>query len=308
MTTGVPVDVRRRLDAVDLARLAELGFAPADRPPAVRAAAFVRERPDALAAVEAMAERLVAGIGEFDSDAADAVFPEPPAGPDVFGPGVLPMLALVATAPEVAAYHADRGIPAAVSAATLADLGQQVWVHRLTYASFGLHAYGWLTRAWSGDLYWLGRLQFNLQRDRGDWVLSTHIPRTSPQTGGGGLDPDQVDAAFAHATRFFATHFPEYPTRDFCCRSWLLDPELAGALPDSRLAGFQRRWRLTGEDEPGDEDALFFVFSRRGPVDLGSLPTDTALRRVVVDRLRSGGHWRTVGGRLAQQSAVQTLD
>ena len=96
--------------------------------------------------------------------------------------GVLPMLTLVATAPEVAAWHAGRGVPADISAATLTDLGQQVWVHRLTFGTFGLHTHGWLTIAWSGALYWLGRLQFNLQPETDGWVLSTHIPRTGPLT------------------------------------------------------------------------------------------------------------------------------
>ena len=61
--------------------------------------------------------------------------------------GLLPMLALLVTAPEVTAFHTQRGVPAEVSAATLSDLGQQVWVHRTTYGRFGLHTQGWLTRS-----------------------------------------------------------------------------------------------------------------------------------------------------------------
>ena len=60
-------------------------------------------------------------------------------------------------------------------------------------------------------------------------------------------DPDRsrresVDDSFAAATDFFARYFPDYPTRDFYCQSWLLDPQLATLLPDSNLAAFQRRW------------------------------------------------------------------
>ena len=68
------------------------------------------------------------------------------------------------------------------------------------------------------------------------WVPSTHIPRTGP------LTPESVDQAFAAARDFFATYFPEYPARAFVCSSWLLDPALSDACPDSNLAAFQRRW------------------------------------------------------------------
>ncbi len=124
-----------------------------------------------------------------------------------------------------------------ISATTLAELGQQVWIHRLTFGTFGLHTQDWLTIAWSGALYWLGRLQFNLQPEDDGWVLSTHIPRTGP------LTPESVDQAFAAARDFFAAHFPECPIRAFVCSSWLLGPGLerrpcpAPTWPPSSAAG-----------------------------------------------------------------------
>ena len=215
------------------------------------------------------------------------------------------MLTLLVTAPEVAAFHATRGIPAEVSTATLADLGQQVWVHRLTYGQFGLHTQGWLTRAWCGALYWLGRLQFELRlleegsgrgQEGPEWVLSTHIPRTGP------LTPSSVDAALAAATTFFASYFPDYPTRDFFCESWLLDPQLRTLLPDSNLAAFQRRWNVSGDRQPGDAEVLFFVFNQRELVDPESLPTDTTLRRAMAAWLAAGQHWFVAKGRLPQKA------
>ena len=146
------------------------------------------------------------------------------------------------------------------------------------------------------------------------------------------------ESPFARAAAFFPTHFPDRPVTDFWCRSWLLDPALAAALdPASNMARFQARWRLYGEPMPGDEDALFFTFARRGEVDLATLPRqhlgrpgpagrgprrraqagdrtgdrgrvrevdlatlprDTTLQRVVADRLRAGGHWAVRTGRL----------
>ena len=90
------------------------------------------------------------------------------------------------------------------------------------------------------------------------WVIDTHIPEAGP------LTPAAVDESFARAEALFARHFADHPATELHCRSWLLDPYLAEVLPaDSNLVRFQRRWELYGEPEPGDHDAVFFVFRRR---------------------------------------------
>ena len=305
MTAAAVTDVQHRLSDPALpSRVTSLGFRGPDVPDLLAGAATVAGRDDALEWMAQAADPIVSHIGDF--------LPWTPAGdwagaeaqPDALGTGVLPMLTLLVTAPEVAGFHATRGVPAEVSTATLADLAQQVWVHRLTYGEFGLHTQGWLTRAWCGGLYWLGRLQFELRLlDEGsgrgqqgpEWVLSTHIPRTGP------LTPSSVDDALEAATRFFAGYFPDYPTTEFFCESWMLDPQLPALLPDSNLAAFQRRWTLSGDRQPGDAEVLFFVFNQRGPVDPKSLPRDSALRRAMARWLAAGRHWSVAQGRLPQQ-------
>ena len=292
------LDVRERLLADDLPeRLTLFGFTDDDKAEALAAAAAVCRRSEEIAAVQEMAERLLPAIGRI-GDPWDGSLPWPwrSEGTDsAYGAGVLEMLALVACADEVRAYHASRAISGADSWRALSDLGQQVAVHRITYGSFGIHTHDWLRVAWSGGLYWLGRLQFNVQRDPivGDWVYSTHIPRTGP------LTPADVDASFDWARRFFGEHFADYPVEAFHCGSWLLDPELAAALPEtSNMAQFQRRWSLEGEGEDADDDVLFFTFSRRPPVERDSLPRDTTLQRAILDRLTAGGHWQSWHGRI----------
>ena len=294
------IDVRARLTAQELPTLAAtLGLHGADLEAVLAAARAVADTQADLARVEVLAARLVHSIGELDVWGTDDPLDSPAAQVRYRGVGVLAMLALLATAPEVAAYHARRGIDPAVSERSLSDLGQQAVVHRQTYGEFGLHTYRWMRIAWSGGLFWLGRLQFNLQRAGDGWTLSTHIPPTGP------LTPEAVDESFAWAAKFFAEHFPDCPTTDFFCASWLLDPYLAEALPpSSNLARFQRRWNLYGEPMPGDDDVLFFTFHRRGPLDLAELPRETTLQRVIVDRLRSGRSWQTWQGRIPQVTAA----
>ncbi len=227
--------------------------------------------------------------------------------------GLLPLAALVVTAEAVRAHHRGRDIDEAVSERTLTDLGQQVWVHRQTFGTAGLHTQRWLRTAWGGGLLWLGRLQFELRRfvpeslepvsnhpvpseqQAGQWVLSVHIPQTGP------LDPEAVDASFAMAQRVFASRYPEHAATAFHCASWLLDPCLPELLPaTSNLVRFQRRWELLPGGSDADADALFFVFHRRfdsprpgGPeLDLDALPQETTLQRAVVERLRAGRRWQ----------------
>lgn len=209
--------------------------------------------------------------------------------------GLVAMLTFIVTASEVAARQAERGLPIEVSLATLADLGGQARVHRQAYGVFGLHTQEWLMTVWSGRLYALGRLQFELIADPSGpdgFLLSVHIPATGP------LTPAAVDDALGRARAFFPLYFPERPVTGFFCRSWLLDPELAVRLPDTNLAAFQRRWELTGDHRPGDTDTLFFVFHRRGPVGVDELPTTTRLERATVELLREGRSWELYDGQL----------
>jgi hypothetical protein len=295
VTVIAEVDVRRRLNDPELpVRAAGLGFHDRDLADLLTVVNAVSRSADDLVTVTRLAEGVLDTIGrvgpDFESRTADVSASKTP------GIGVLPMLALLVTAPDAAAFHARRGVPEDVSIATLADLGQQVHVHRLTYGEFGLHTHQWVNLVWSGFLFRLGRLQFNLGLERpegrSEWVLSTHVPADGP------LPPPSVDESFATARTFFAKHFPDYPARWFHCRSWLLDPTLSELLPESNLAAFQRLWSLYGPPEPGEEDLLFFVFQQRGQVEPTSLPTDSALRRVAVDHLVSGRGWRVFNGKL----------
>lgn len=302
---GAAADVRAQLGAPDLAdRLVRLGFRGPDVPDAVALARAVLDRPDELAVVEEAVRRLVAHVGTLPAHEGDAVWEglEVHALDDHDEDGGLAVLALLASAPALAAFHASRGVPEDVSAATLADLGQQVWVHRLVSGRFGLYSYAWETGwVWSGALYRLGRLQFSLEEgtrldgEGRELVCSTHIPR------GDALRPADVDASLALALPFFARHFPEAGPLEVHCLSWMLDPRVPELLPSTNVAHFQQRWRVYGEEREADEDALFFGFARRGRLDPARLEATTSLQRAILSVWRAGGHWRLAEGRLAAE-------
>ncbi|MFG3370766.1 acyltransferase domain-containing protein [Streptomyces sp. NPDC090032] len=229
-------------------------------------------------------------------------FPSPPDGGDLLE-RCFSVYVYVAALPATRAYHRSLGVPDDVSRRTLADLGRHMAVHRRRYGSCGIHAVAWLGLHFHGELYQLGRLQYQRARlggrsgngaaaaglplTSGDPCLSLHIPDFR-----GPLSPRACDRSLAVAREFFARHYPDERYEVAVCHSWLLDPQLKDHLQqDSNLVRFQERFRVAWENtEPDDEGPVGFVFGDpRLPVE--DLPRRTSVERAVGDHLRRGGHW-----------------
>ena len=234
------------------------------------------------------------------------------------GEGLVAILALLVSTSTVRAWHDARGLTREQSWEVLADLGQQMRVHRAGTGRLGLHQLNWMSMNWAGRLVHLGRLQFDLHRQSvallagtgstpsadapRRWVLGTHIPARGP------LDPAEVDASFDAATAYFAEHYTELGAErgveepafghEFVCDSWLLSDQLAEITGvGSNLARFAARWEML-ERSRMDDGALFFVFGRRPPVDVAALPRTSRLERGVAERLEDGRGWTGGLGRL----------
>ncbi|MET9497539.1 acyltransferase domain-containing protein [Streptomyces sp. NPDC006552] len=209
----------------------------------------------------------------------------------------------VAALPHTRALHRARGIPDDVSRRTLADLGRNLAVHRRRSGTTGLFVPWWPTRHFRGELFQLGRLQFERYRlgrraaerlaaagagtGPGDPVLGVHIPDFR-----GPLSAQACDDSIARARTFFARHFPEEPAAVAVCQSWLLDPQLRRYLPaGSNIVRFQDRFALAPMDEEAQDDIpVAFVFGGTG-TPRALLPRRTSVQRAVLDHLDAGGHW-----------------
>lgn len=198
--------------------------------------------------------------------------------------GLLPLMILVACAPEVVAFGIAQGFDTDVAASGLADLGHQMRVHRNATGTFGLFTQWWLTLPWNGSMWWFGRLQYNLIRYDDEYWLSVHIPRSGPLTG--------VEESF-RAARFFAeTSLSMFDVRGLHLDSWLLDPHLSEALgPLSNISRFAELWELQPDPRPADGEALFSTFGHRSRIPAPDLPRNTRLQQVVTERLERGGGW-----------------
>ncbi len=201
----------------------------------------------------------------------------------------------LAAVPDVLAKHRARRVPEEITWATLGDVGLQVAHYHARNGVYGFDGAFWVFNHFRGDLFQLGRLQYELDTadftartfEQGDPIVDIHIPAIGP------LSPDACDASLSTARAFFADHFPETPYRYGTCESWLLDEQLAGVLsPATNIVRFQQRFTHDPDySKPGDDDTIRFNFGYL-PDSVDDLPQETALQRGIVAVLRSGGHWR----------------
>lgn len=178
--------------------------------------------------------------------------------------------------------HRRLGLSDAMSGETLADLERK---HSLYGADV---VAAWLIGILRADVVQVGRLQ--VERERGERGHALHIPET------GSLAPESVSDALDRARVLTGSS-------RFTCTSWLLDRQLAAALPETNIASFARRFEIVEEDdesEDGDEAVAKFVFCQKPAQVLSeSVTPRTRLERFVVERLRSGPRWTQPTGVLA---------
>lgn len=214
------------------------------------------------------------------------------------------MLVFADLVPQVTAWHAGHGVSAEVSRRTLADLGRHMTHNRrrIGYGGLTLNV-DWLCTHFQGQLYQLGRLQFEMTSlDRtmaaeitssgriataGDPCLAVHIPDYC-----GAFTPGDCRESFTLATPFFHQHFPGFGAEVATCDSWLLDRRLPHYLPQSsNIVQFQQLFRLSHPEQAVDDDNFFASVFGTTPADLDVLPQTTSLQRALVQHLRDGHHW-----------------
>lgn len=209
---------------------------------------------------------------------------------------------LLAVRPHTLEFHRSIGIPADTSRHTLVDIGRKMSVHRKNYGKGGIDAPGWLTHHMRGQLYQLGRLQFERVRvwermaealdEAGidvapdEVLLSVHITDFS-----GPLSPAACDASFAQVRPFFERYFPDSPVRLAVCISWMLDDQLDAYLsPAANIIQFKNRFTLAYTSEPNNRSIRQFVFGMLD-AEIDELPQVTSLERAVVAHIVSGRNW-----------------
>lgn len=263
----------------------------------------LENQPELLAFVLRSAALIAANLGNVDG-------PRPfPNLRDINDPEhrFLYVLVFIAALDAVRHYHRELGIPDEISKATLEDLGRNVRVHRKREGIGGLGVAWWLLHHFQGNIYQLGRLQFEIERPGkalsesmsahgrrvmpNEHALSVHIPDFL-----GPFTHDACTNSIERARQFFPRYFPDINITAFGCSSWLLDPQLKAILkPDSNIIRFQDRFTLTDSSYVCDDSIMQFVFgvTMQG---IDSVPQVTSLQRGIVTHLQQGHHWQGRSG------------
>ena len=196
-----------------------------------------------------------------------------------------------------------KNIPRDVLTDTIGDLA--VWINRNYewYGEWGFAQPGWIIHHIRGNLFKLGRLQFemakvgdwnmppeglNLGIKKGDPFLSVHIPR------GGKLEESACLDSFERAKLFFPQVLG-YDFKAFGCFTWLFDPAFEKLLPpESNIIKFQNLFiRFPGRESYGGLDYVFVNITKENIQDA---PTDTYFRKKLVGHILNGGIMQTGGG------------
>lgn len=214
---------------------------------------------------------------------------------------------LLAVRPLTLAYHARLGIPEPYSRRTLVDLGRKISVHRKNYGKGGIDSPSWLTHHMRGQLYQLGRLQFervNLRQPYLDALEAAGVPFTAEDVAlsvhitdfSGPLSPAACDASFAQVLPFFNTYFPDTPAKIAICESWMLDSQLDAYMgPTANIMQFKARFTPAFRPAPNNRGIQQFVFGMLD-AEIDELPQSTSLERAVVSHIVSGQNWHGGAG------------
>ncbi len=176
-------------------------------------------------------------------------------------------------------WFQEHHIPDTVYFDTFRDLA--IWhdVLRRTKGINGLKQYRWMAKPLLGELYRLGRLEFEPDTVRN--ILWIHIPE------GPALLPAAVDESLSYAAAFFPSHFGLH-FQNWQCESWMLARANREFMrPDSNILKFAARFRLLTPDVPGPQ-AVEWVFDWPEG-EIPSYPETTGLQRAMKRWLLDGG-------------------
>lgn len=115
-------------------------------------------------------------------------------------------------------------------------------------------------------------------------VMNTHIPR------GPRMTLESWFESIATGFEFFESRTPPNIFLDAAvCFSWMFEPRLQGILPEtSGLIKLQKSVNLFPHPTTRTNCGMYFIFGEN-EIALDSVPTDTSLRRGVVEHLKNGG-------------------
>ena len=210
-------------------------------------------------------------------------------GEDPDGFGMLTCMLLCAE--SCRAEFEQLGLSHEVFVDTMACFTRFVGEHLKSFGRYGFDRAFWTVRQVSCMLFRMGALEYELFTEKGQKMISLHIPSDAD------LSLPSLRDSWCQAKKLLA-RFPDYANGHWICGSWLISPDLRNFLPESsRILGFQRSF--TVHDTWVDEEFKEWVYGR---VDIPNeeLPEKTSLQKNVKRFLLNGGAFRSALGVLVE--------
>ena len=159
----------------------------------------------------------------------------------------------------------------------------------------GLKNYNWLKNHLKGELFKVGRLQYQFYKcdnptfdykklpvSYGDNAVFVHIPQ------GEKLDFNACKASLVDSKEFFKQYFPDYKFNYFICESWLLYGSNGEFMSEnSNIVKFQSLFNIA-YSEKDDSQGIERIFGKRRLL-VSQYPEDTTLRRQAKAYMQRGG-------------------
>jgi len=194
--------------------------------------------------------------------------------------------------------YAQLGISEEIYFDTMACFSRFVGEHKTSFGRYGFDRDFWTVRQVSAVLFRIGELEYELLEEKGQKVVSLHIPSDCR------LELPRLRKSWEEAKNLISEKFPDFADVPYVCTSWLLSPDLPKMLPEnSRILAFQQAFTLK-ETYP-DPEFKEWVYKRTDIADT-DLPEDTTLQRRLKAFLLAGNTFHSGFGILHRDPFVQT--
>lgn len=204
------------------------------------------------------------------------------------------MVFLLMCAGRLRELYREKGLSESLFWDTLRDLRYKLIKCYNIYGIWGTFVTGWFKGFYTLGRFALGRLQFeraSLKYDdyhgfakRGHEVVNFHIPASGP------LTTESVLESLHRAYEFYREDCVTDGIMLFTCYSWLIYPPHYPVFPEgSNLQKFYDLFDVVESCESGDFEDFWRVFNMEySPENLDKAPTDTRLRRNLLDYIKEG--------------------
>ncbi len=206
----------------------------------------------------------------------------------------LDLLFFICLAKHCRELYDQAEIPLKIYHGSMLDLKYKLLECKKIYGVWGTFVAPWFYRFFELSRFALGRLQFEddpsceayekdgIKLERGDWVITLHIPSS------GKLKVEDCMESLRMAAEFYADRFPDGIAK-FRCHSWLLaENHKDYLLPESAIRKFADLFDVAESVKDQNRGDWWRIFGKPYDESTEQYPAETSLQRAYLKMLADG--------------------